>query len=799
MNGDRWKAFRALLWKDWRQQLPLWYLLLGIALLMAIMLAFQPGQARESIRDSGNLVLGLPLIFAVGIAPVLVCPERENRTLAWNLTLSAEPRQIIRSKVTVALVSLACAYLFSWLYALLLFQQPPLAAEHAGRPYVLWLLSGWFTVMAGFLTTWYFRNSFVALLVLLPVAFAPAVLGQLIIDIEPGLQQYTALVFILAWVFSIVVVQWLSRWAALRAMSPAANPQYGIPFDDIPGAGSGTASPSLLASNDGFVPARQHEPRRRAADRWAAQTARPWTSSLASLVWQSVRSAPLTWAGLALMVSIGTISLILLNSYQAKTGYGYRDAFNRDWLAAGMFVGYMGVSWLGVFAFTGDGSSKQMRFLADRGVSPRVAWYSRHAAALAWLALWLVIYGLLTLGWFGGTGRPDGRAIYSLSLLTMLLGVLAIYGISQWTAQMLRQLPASCAAAPFLSAIVAYWLFWTWFALGTPFWWCVVCGLAPWLVTWLLMRWHMEDLHQGRFLLAGAAALTLLILLPLLPPVYRYASYPRVASATLHQWQDDFKRLKRPGNPSFMQQPVRGIDMTIPMDAITVRMFLQQASLTKVNASLGEGDKGQATADLVSTLRRFSGSVQALRESGHWKSQQTADLLEIWMIATLDDPAFAEIRQSAELAAVRQSLADQAGRNAARRRAVLASWGNHWEVIHRATDKRHSSDVGGYDLTTFAGNFPIYLQERYHPLIANRLAKAAMALLDADSQTEQKAALHELHQLIAPSDVDFDQGPYRDAMRIQTFNQAYYSHHITDIPALQWGAGWEQLPQQWER
>lgn len=790
MKEESLKAYRALLWKDWRMQLPLWYLLAGLMLMLGFILLLQSEHIRRGILETWLIPMGFPLFFAVGIAPVLVCPEKENRTLFWNQTLSANPQQIIRSKYIVALLALSAVYLISWLISLVVWDSRHAWREEGAIAYWVWWLSGIFTMTAGFFTTWYFRNSFVALLVLLPLALAPAIPGQWASEYLGWSRGHLDTVHLISWVVCIVIVSGVARWAALRAMAPESPRFFELPMAEITSHAS-TALSSMLPKTE------ESEWHRVSTissqtDRWGSRPLHAWASPLASMIWHSVRSAPLTWASLALMVAIGFVSLILVDLHAFKPSSASLGATLNGLLPWGVAIGVLGVSWLGVFAFVGDGNSKQMRFLAERGVSPSAAWWSRHAAAVAWVACLLVVYSVITSG--GSIASP----------LTIGLLLAIIYGISQWTAQTLRQLPASCAAAPFVSAMLTYWLGWAWFITHSPLWWCVMWGCLPWLVTWWQMRQHMENHSQGRIFLVGLGTLIFLVAMPLMAPFYRWYTYPRVPSATIAHWQREYKQrqLEKPlgvsAGPATWgespQEPHSETQGLFILNSNTVRSLLGLASLEEVNAQYSDGSQSERQSKLVKTIQTLNSQAQLLRKVTEWESQQLADLIEIWLISTLDDDTFKEIRQSAELEGVRQSLADRIGRNAARRRAVLASWNLHQELQSRGAS---TSSLGGMDLNLLLQDIPSFLRPQYESLIANRLTAAALALLDADNQPDQEAAMQELHQLVALPGLDFNSGPFRSAMRIDNAGHAYYSPMIIGTPALQWRAGWEQLPQRW--
>ena len=106
-------------------------------------------------------------------------------------------------------------------------------------------------------------------------------------------------------------------------------------------------------------------------------------------------------------------------------------------------LGIAATSWLGVLVFAGDGNSRRLRFLADRGVSPAKVWLARQLVGLSIVATATLVYALaqaITI-WQSDHFPMPSVAMYGLVLL-------AIYSVSQWVSQLLSMLGMSTVLAP---------------------------------------------------------------------------------------------------------------------------------------------------------------------------------------------------------------------------------------------------------------------------------------------------------------------------------------------------------------
>ena len=214
---------------------------------------------------------------------------------------------------------------------------------------VFLVVQSFFILVCGFYTTWRWKGTFASLLLILPISIVPfyvigavsslrkwETLPSTTSSAEPILVTYTIMII------AIVLLTWLAYRAAKRTLGPT-EPEYQSDAD--PSAWTQPWRPSQVNS----------------------LSREPYRFSITSLLWQSVHHSRSTLLGIATMIVAGTIAGSLL------TQQVWPKSHDLD-LAALTLVGLIGVSWLGVFAFTGDGSAHRLRFLADRGASPTVVW-----------------------------------------------------------------------------------------------------------------------------------------------------------------------------------------------------------------------------------------------------------------------------------------------------------------------------------------------------------------------------------------------------------------------------------------
>ena len=90
-------AWKRLLWKEFKQILPLVITLVGIGILLQLLGLLTAKYSPENFH--GAIFVLIPSLLAVGIGPMLVSQEKELRTLSWIGSLPIQRKTIVLSKV----------------------------------------------------------------------------------------------------------------------------------------------------------------------------------------------------------------------------------------------------------------------------------------------------------------------------------------------------------------------------------------------------------------------------------------------------------------------------------------------------------------------------------------------------------------------------------------------------------------------------------------------------------------------------------------------------------------------------
>ena len=818
-------AIRGLVWKETRQLVPLVAILFGVGLFLIVLWQMMiAGSATTALDFAGQFVpLILPSLYAVGAAAVLVGQEKEQRTLWWLASLPTPPRRLILVKFAVTLAGLAvmwfgCA-LLTWLSAYRL----PFADANEAIGYWFVLVHSLFLLLCGFYTAWRLQNAFISLLAIVPLAILPIVVTQILDHLlaavtgrrlaVPGESQLAIGVTVVA----TVIVAWLGYRAANRVLQPADPDTF--PED------------RSLSWRDAWRPTAGKQ-----------SLGESYRFPIGSLLWQSVHHNRWVLAGLAALIGLGVSSgMLLLLMTRVDTSMNWRWAFGVLLPLAGL-GGPLGVAWLGVFAFTGDGSASRLRFLADRGVSPTTAWLGRHLIGLSILATAVLLYAVLSVWQLIGDDSSEAAVLPSIALVAMLGW--GVYSISQWTSQLIRLMAASAMVAPLLSAAVLYWFGFSAIELETPLWLLVVCGTLPMLTTWLMMRRFMDDNGGLQIWMSSLVTLGLIIVLPAIPLVVRVARFPempddvraRLSVEARKVWQQSRSPLQlslhdvlgfgeEPETERRSETLLSGIEalqlyerrrlaaedqdarnahmqwasdgaaepVPISVDTYALSQLLTSATEDKLRFQSSPTDDSaiEALADRITLLTRVA---RGLRQSRLWIDQDHADLIEIWLTQTLSSEVFRPLLQRDFVRQAVDLISDPQARNHARRRAVLASW--HSIQIPREEDLPRD-ELGGYSAYGWWPEAASSVQRwLLHEQKLDAVVDAALRLIEAGSSGMPTEPIRrELHRLRLEPSMPFVTGPYSDRLRIGSAARGVLPFDVRNrlfAPASQWYGPWEQ-------
>ena len=795
-----------LWWKETRQLAPLLIMLITVAALIPVIITLVSSTFHWSAfrLPTGVMLLAFPGLFATGAGPLLVGQERALRTIEWLSLLPIGIRRIVRTKLFVSLVGLAVMWLFVLLVTPLLHLSGArdTVAWQLGHQdsyssstfsYTFWMVHSVYVLLAGFYVSWRIKNQFHSLLALIPLAFLPMILVGIYYDrpVSSATLEWTTF-----WVTLVgaAVLLPLGHRAAVRALGPAPAPRV-VPLLDAPR--DSNVGQSVVA----------HTPQ--------------FGTRMAPLVWQAIHSSRGTFA-----VLVGVLSVALLSLWIEAWTYELPES---DWMKKtgnvsriGLFLTPLAISWLGVMVFSGDGSASRIRFLADRGVSPGLAYWARHAVPIAILSTGMLFFAVfvITAPWLKPTYADWQEQFPMISFALLAVIVLGIYGISQWVAQLFRTTILNVIMAPIFSAMTAGWFAFVVINYHFPVWAVATMTLLPLLATRIVMRRYMDSSDRPIIFVVAALMIAVIIAIPLLDA---YRRVQQVAGMTVQQRETLFEEGRQayvpdPGtmNVSFYAW-VEGTEGDYDENGRMLTVFEKAEreienedidiyqSLERVRQGQRDGMRlgtyvvHNAAGRFMAARHRWSQAedpVKAFEELQPWieflttvleitrpqpdiEQQISADEAEILLIDTLQMKQMESLDENQVITKAKSAIGNPGSRAEARRKALLASWYRHVAF-------------GGY----FAPNLEVLMKippglsltslpDRYRE-------KWVLACLDgieaSRSQSGDTDWLRRVHEIASP-DLPFEFSVYApENRRLPPYRN--YRSYLRSIAAY-WGRDWE--------
>jgi len=499
-------VLQRLCFKELRMLLPLVLMLAVIGSILQILMQL------ANPPDQNNLlqplfVLALPGLFAAGVGALLVGQERDSRTLYWMASLPILKQDIIRVKFFAGIAGLAAVWLIS--LALLLVRNGMSSdwnrlVSDSDPDIAYGILYSVFVLLVSFATAWSFRSTFVGLLVLVGIA----TLYTVAMNVLSGSKPSDALVM-LSLVMGSGIALTLGWYAALRTLSPMPPPKV-----------ASVALPVASAFD------------RSISDRWGIQ------SPSSALIWQFGAQNRTMLFGLTFLFFIALVALMI------ETINASPFRFNILPIVA-MPAALISVCWLGVISFQGDNIGNRIRFLSDRGISPRSVWLTRHAILIGMLGASVVAVGCISFmcNFLLPSGPLLSWQFLFLVCIAWASSAWTIYSVCQWISQVLPSPVIAAIVAPVVGCLpFAYGAF-AFDTLETPIWILVIVTLIPWMATFRMTRFWMDGRMGKRFWLEHASWLSLFVLLPALPFLSIYATYPSMPASELKAFSSSSRSL----------------------------------------------------------------------------------------------------------------------------------------------------------------------------------------------------------------------------------------------------------------
>jgi ABC-2 family transporter protein len=487
-------AFQRLCWKETLQIAPLGITLLVINALLHLPLS---SNATENRGFHFLLLQLMPCFFASGVGALLVSLEKEQRTISWLSSLPIASSQILRAKFFVSLASLAVFWLACVLVTVVVERGLPsewVFPRDGGYALHLSVINSIFLTLLGIATAWRWQTPLVALAMIVPLA----TMGQLVLMAIQGLSRETRLPDYLIAV-TYLCYSGLALWYGWR---------------------SGQAY--LKSRPQGFMGQSMLQRFERTGSRGHLLNSKP-QGLAATLVWQfSLQNRMIVVA----IIALCALPLLLLAIHAARGN-----------VAVVAIAAWLVVSWLGASVFQSDSVHQRIKFLAERGVAPSTVWWTRQIIPLGLLAVASIIAAVLV--WVisheqSQASQPNNRS-YPLMMLGIPAGLLA-HAIAQWLGQLVRSPIVSLILAPAVTFSAAAYLAFAIFEIGVPYW----ILLAPLPIAFIATRVMTQPWMDGRiglkYLLSHSAFLLVAVLLPLMPLLGTYFTYPGMPSGVAQRF-----------------------------------------------------------------------------------------------------------------------------------------------------------------------------------------------------------------------------------------------------------------------
>jgi len=194
-------------------------------------------------------------------------------------------------------------------------------------------------------------------------------------------------------------------------------------------------------------------------------------------------------------------------------------------------IAFVAASWVGVVTFQGDNMNQRIRFLSDRGVSPKAVWMTRQVLPLGLIVL--VVVAMLVLGALTIYRSQKLSLISDVGLLVLLATAFmwTIYSVTQWMSQIVRSPIIAAILAPMVACLpFAYGAFLL-ELLETPVWVLAVTTCIPMIATYRMTRYWMDARRGKRFWLEHSGWLATAILLPTVHFLVIFCTYPTIPAS----------------------------------------------------------------------------------------------------------------------------------------------------------------------------------------------------------------------------------------------------------------------------
>ncbi|MCC9655485.1 ABC-2 transporter permease [Rhodopirellula halodulae] len=811
MNETR--VWQGLFWKETKQIVPLIGMLFAVSAFLILVWASTSRQLNITLRAAGDIVpLIMPALFAAGAGAILVSHEKETRSLRWLASLPIPTRPIVATKLVVAFGGLIAMWIGCGVLSLVAGLDSGGVGELSEWRQIhpaFWFLHSVYVLLCGFYTSWRNKNAFPALVWIIPLALLPFLFAEIWFALPHSSSiQYTNVtqktwVMSLVTLFAIPIAGWFAYRAGLNDLQA-----------DEPEKLLGRES---MSSPDAWRPPEVSAP-----------TVMPFRDSLASLVWQNVHGSPWMSIGLSVPLLAGAVAWLILTNH-----VGSPSNWELVCIQIAIGLAMLAVSWLGVAVFAGDGSAARLKFLADRGVSPWRAWVGRHWFAVSLLsATALLIVGVQSiLGTPVGPDAYEQPLVFEVSLFTLLLVFAVVYGVSQWTSQVVPMLAASAFLAPVLSLVALALLVNAGVGNGVRLGWLLLVVALPFIGTWWTMRDFMDGRRGRNYWSVVVVSALLFSIMPSVPVWIAKSRFPAMSEERVAELLPEARRFSQGNALQFTSMRMGNLDLRedyssvygdidgetavkrfqqrdymspetwmvigdqddTPLRADTwiIQSSLEMTSLAKLQWKRDPSE--QAKEELAAFVDRLTTVAKRLRLSVRWYDQEMADYVEEWLVENLSDEALQPLQSEPFFRGAVEQVGAFDDRQKARRRALLASW----YIDRELPGSRHRYGVSAND--DWFDQVPLewrasIVQQGFGAVVDQCLWILEKGKEGGDLESEFRS----LHELLGRPGGDFETGPYGD--NVPSAKNVGHSRRHYGFPAVSWFEPWENEGREiWQR
>lgn len=661
-----------LLGKEAKQLAPLLAVLLGCGVLLQLLGLLQETANRIGFHTTGLLLI--PVLFAVGAGPLLVSQEKEQRTLRWMASLPVRPWSIVVSKLIVSMLSLIVIWCISLVLTFAFCPSVFATASSNDMELLFWPANTFFLLTMGFALAWTLPTAGSTLVALLLSASTAGVFAGLVQEALGT--SFSNADFLGCLSFFQLLITAILILAAIR---------FGK-----------SSFVSEAKRESSFSWARRREHSTLVVDR----TKTPPLSPASSLIWQIGWQNRMLWVGVFFIVLMGLASVAYVTEFLQSSTI----------LQISASVGCLVLSWLGASVFGSDANQGRIRFLAERGVAPFKIWWTRLALPLGCVIFGLLVFLLMNQAWDLSQNVNRGSGFSPMLGGLMTLAVLMTFGLTQWLPQWTRSTLIAFCISPAL-AIFSFIYFGFLLSFINAPWWLLIASIGiPFAATRIMLCPWMDGRTGLRYWLSQSALLAGALVLPLIPFLITFATYPDMPTALRRELTEEAKQyepvqqgveLVMPANDEGDAASKSGdkfvgfgdsvsnsiVDLERKLSSISgpiiyshnsMRAVFKEAQLMSLRMDTDDDESADSQQQYRERYHRslilLSKFATHMRMSDRLIDQEVSDQIERWLVHELLQPGRKELFSDEEFSTIVAALANQTGRHQSRRRAIVIAW-----------------------------------------------------------------------------------------------------------------------------